>query len=55
MGQEEVLKRCSGTRHPSSLLVVGAGRAWALVPPALWCRALVATGVVRQQSDSSDF
>ena len=35
---------CSRTRHPSSLLLVGAGRAWVSAPPAPWCRTLVATG-----------
>ena len=47
MGRGEVFKRCSGTWHPSSLPVVGAGRAWVSAPPAPWCCALVATMVVR--------
>ena len=39
--------RCSGSPHPSSLLVEGAGRARVSVPPAPWCHALVTIGVVR--------
>ena len=38
--------RCSGSQHPSSLSVEGAGRAWVSAPPVPWCHALVATGVV---------
>ena len=41
--------QCTGSQHPSSLLVEGAGRARVLAPPASWCHALVATGVVRHQ------
>ena len=47
--RDKVLTRCSGNKHPSSLPVEGAGRARVLAPPALWCHALVATGVVRHQ------
>ena len=47
VGSEEVLKRCCGTRHPSSSFVVGAGRAWVSAPPVPWCHALVAMRVVR--------
>ena len=46
VGRDEAFKRCSGTRHPSSSLVMGAGRAWVSAPPVPWCRASVTTGVV---------
>ena len=49
--RDEVLTRCSGSQHPSSLPVEGAGHARVLVPPEPWCHALVATGVVRHQFD----
>ena len=52
MGRDEVLKRCSENRHPSYLLVVGAGRVWVSAPPALCCGALVEIGVVRHQLHS---
>ena len=39
--------QCSGSQHPSSLPVEGAGRAGVSAPPVPWCHALVATGVVR--------
>ena len=39
--------QCSGSQHPSSLLVEGAGRARLSAPPTPRCHALVATGVVR--------
>ena len=32
--REAVLKRCSESWHPSSSLIVGAGRAWVSAPPA---------------------
>ena len=54
MGRDEVLKWCSGTRHPSSSHVVGAGCPWVSAPPAAWCRALVATGVVRHHDAFPD-
>ena len=47
--RDESLKKCSGTRHPSSSFVVGARRAWVSAPPAPWCRGLVAMGVVSHQ------
>ena len=49
MGRDEVLERCSGTQNPLSSPVVGDGCAWVTAPPVPWCRALVATGVVRHQ------
>ena len=49
MWRDEVLKRCSKNQHPSSSRVVGAGGAWVSAPPVPWCRALVATGIVRHQ------
>ena len=47
--RDEVLTRCSGSQHPSSLPVKGAGRAQVSTPPAPWCHDLVATGVIRHQ------
>ena len=46
VGRDEVLKQCSKTRHPSSLPLMGARRAWVSAPPAPWCHALVAMGLV---------
>ena len=48
--QDEVLTQCSRSQHPSSLLVEGAGRARVSAPPAPWCHALVAMGVVRHHN-----
>ena len=45
--------QCSGSQHPSSLLVEGAGRAWVLAPLVPWCHALVATGIVCHHSAST--
>ena len=44
--------QCSGSQHPSSLLVEGAGRSRVSAPSVPWCHALVARGVVRHQEDS---
>ena len=52
VGRDEVLKRCSRTRHPSSSPVVGVGRVWVSAPLAPWYRTLVAAGVVRHQFSS---
>ena len=49
--RDEVLKRCSESRHLLSSLVMGAGGAWVSAPPAPWCRALVSTEVVHHQFD----
>ena len=38
--------QCSGSQHPSSLLVKGAGHARLSALPAPWCHAFVAMGVV---------
>ena len=41
--------QCSGSQHPSSLPIEGAGRAQVSAPPTPWCHALVATGVACHQ------
>ena len=48
--RDEVLTQCSGSQHPSSLPVKGAGHARVSAPSASWCHALVATGVVRHHN-----
>ena len=42
--------QCSGSQHPSSSPVEGAGRARVSAPPASWCHALVATRVVHHHN-----
>ena len=51
--RDEVLTQCSGSQHPSSLPIKGAGRARLSAPTAPWCHALVAMGIVCHHSLSS--
>ena len=45
--RDEVLTRCSGSPHPSSLPIEEPGHVRVSAPPVSWCHALVALGVVR--------